>query len=1166
MRDDCKRNPITKAPDGWSWLDLPYTNTNKQFRSLKDLNKSYSLSPILQDVSYLVERLHIITTYKTINLNNHCNVTHVRVYAIPSDIDGNRYIRERRESFKRGKTLRWHENRYKAIMKNLITVLDYSEEHWNIESSLEHGILLFSALKDFEWFKPDSLGASSYYNDRNFDYHLQRMIQNQPFNNSSKDMEDVSLEGRLTNVYNSVKFSIERENEILEEFHKIKGLKSSLYKYQMESASKMFINELRNHRKLLPNLFRITKYKKEFYFNSLQLDFLNFPEYYLTPRGGILAENMGLGKTFIVLALICFTKFEVSTTPAEFVVAEVKDHSVNSLRDHCVRLINRESISWKNHVDELPESCIKQLDENPGYFYFRKEDSINRRFLSRSRPIIQQEKILLTSATLIVCPDNLFTQWMNEVSKHVEDNFLSVFKVPQASSALPEARELIKHDIVIMSFSAYVHEDKESSELFKIYWKRFIIDEGHSLHQRSSRVVNLSAKIKVERRWAVTGTPTTGMTKLHMHENEKEDTVKRSYNPRDDLIRLGYLVNKFFQIEPWSTDDNLWRKTIVKPFVENHYGTSLALNIFLTDLIIRHSTDQIDNDVSLPPLYHKPIFLKPSYHNKISINLFTAVLAINAVSSEREDRDYMFHAASKADLRVLITNLQRSTFYWTGFSTDDLQSMVKFSIACTEKTRSDGSLYYSTEDIELLRKCIKVCNLALFDKSWRTASTIHEMMFFIQGLDKIYSKNFGIGKDDGDVSHIPIFGAPQLYELQRFYYRNRFSTADSISQKTETSADEFWENYWKEATRKNTERAKKNDGQAIQMSLVNDELDFQNRVSLKSSKSINFKDPNQIKSKITGRINDSNMNTPEPSEDNNSHTSRILGTASAKLSYMISKLLENYYRDLKSIVFFEFEESAYYLSEALDILGLPYLLYSTSVPKIQRPNKIEEFTNHVGGNTLIMDLKLASHGLTIIAATRVYFLNPVWRRSVEAQAIKRAHRIGQKEPVYVETLILEGTLEEEMFNKRSNAPKELMVPVSEDDEIRKFILQFRFLKNRYIDSHFSELRNGSNDPIRELNQKKVDDFELCEHSAFRINNELHWNVPLFNKDSQVKMSEQMITKMPLAKDIDKYDDNGLRVQPNISVENIEKQVVSSKRSFGLIEESELSSQKKVRFG
>lgn len=43
----------------------------------------------------------------------------------------------------------------------------------------------------------------------------------------------------------------------------------------------------------------------------------------------------------------------------------------------------------------------------------------------------------------------------------------------------------------------------------------------------------------------------------------------------------------------------------------------------------------------------------------------------------------------------------------------------------------------------------------------------------------------------------------------------------------------------------------------------------------------------------------------------------------------------------------------------------------------------------------LMNVKLEIHGLRLAAASRVFSINPIWQPNVEAQAIKRAHRIGQ---------------------------------------------------------------------------------------------------------------------------------------------------------------------------
>jgi SNF2 family DNA or RNA helicase len=54
-------------------------------------------------------------------------------------------------------------------------------------------------------------------------------------------------------------------------------------------------------------------------------------------------------------------------------------------------------------------------------------------------------------------------------------------------------------------------------------------------------------------------------------------------------------------------------------------------------------------------------------------------------------------------------------------------------------------------------------------------------------------------------------------------------------------------------------------------------------------------------------------------------------------------------------------------------------------------------------------------GLNLHAAEYVYLLDPWWNPAVEAQAIDRAHRIGQTRQVFAYRLIARHTVEEKVL-------------------------------------------------------------------------------------------------------------------------------------------------------
>ncbi len=60
-------------------------------------------------------------------------------------------------------------------------------------------------------------------------------------------------------------------------------------------------------------------------------------------------------------------------------------------------------------------------------------------------------------------------------------------------------------------------------------------------------------------------------------------------------------------------------------------------------------------------------------------------------------------------------------------------------------------------------------------------------------------------------------------------------------------------------------------------------------------------------------------------------------------------------------------------------------------------------------------LKAGGFGLNLTAAGYVFLLDPWWNPAVEAQAIDRAHRIGQTQPVFAYRMIARDTVEEKML-------------------------------------------------------------------------------------------------------------------------------------------------------
>ena len=80
----------------------------------------------------------------------------------------------------------------------------------------------------------------------------------------------------------------------------------------------------------------------------------------------------------------------------------------------------------------------------------------------------------------------------------------------------------------------------------------------------------------------------------------------------------------------------------------------------------------------------------------------------------------------------------------------------------------------------------------------------------------------------------------------------------------------------------------------------------------------------------------------------------------------------------------------------------------------KRSQVINEFETNSNIKVFLISLKAGGVGLNLTAANSVILLDDWWNPAVEDQAMSRAHRIGQTQPVSVVRLICSNTVEEKI--------------------------------------------------------------------------------------------------------------------------------------------------------
>jgi SNF2 family DNA or RNA helicase len=79
-----------------------------------------------------------------------------------------------------------------------------------------------------------------------------------------------------------------------------------------------------------------------------------------------------------------------------------------------------------------------------------------------------------------------------------------------------------------------------------------------------------------------------------------------------------------------------------------------------------------------------------------------------------------------------------------------------------------------------------------------------------------------------------------------------------------------------------------------------------------------------------------------------------------------------------------------------------------------------------------VSLKAGGLGLNLTAADYVFILDPWWNPATEAQAVDRAHRIGQDKHVFAYRLIARDTIEEKVVELQ-RSKRELAAAILTED-------------------------------------------------------------------------------------------------------------------------------------
>ncbi|XP_039128353.1 LOW QUALITY PROTEIN: F-box protein At3g54460 [Dioscorea cayenensis subsp. rotundata] len=563
-------------------------------------------------------------------------------------------------------------------------------------------------------------------------------------------------------------------------------------------------------------------------------------------------------------------------------------------------------------------------------------------------------RLYLSRATLIVVPANLVDHWKTQIQKHVSPGQLQIYI--WTDNKKPSAHNLAwDYDIVITTFTRLSAEwgPRKRSVLMQIHWLRVMLDEGHTLGSSLSLTNKLQMAISLvaSNRWILTGTPTPN-------------------TPNNQVAHLQPML-KFLHDEAYGQNQDLWEAGILRPF-EAHMeeGRARLLQLLQRTMISARKKDL----KSIPPCTKKVTFLNFNEDHAWSYNELVATVRRNILMADWNDPSHVESLLNPKQWKFrgsTIRNVRLSCCVAGHIKvTDAGQDIQETMDMLVQQGLHPLSEEYSHIRISLLNGCS--CSRC---EDWCRLPIITPCRHLLC---------LGCVSLDSEKCTFP--GCQNHYEMQSPEILTR---PENPNPKWPVPKDLI----------------------ELQPSYKQDDWDpdWQSTSSSKVAYLLGrLKDLYESNRKIDYCVSGlDNCKVLETSQKNHSCIPTIQGV-SMKRYGEYSCLLPD-----KVIIFSQFLEHIHVIEQQLTVAGIKYAGMYSPLHSDKKMKALAIFQNDPSCLALLMDGS-AALGLDLSFVTYVFLMEPIWDRSMEEQVISRAHRMGAVRPISVETLVMHGTIEEQM--------------------------------------------------------------------------------------------------------------------------------------------------------
>ena len=579
-------------------------------------------------------------------------------------------------------------------------------------------------------------------------------------------------------------------------------------------------------------------------------------------------------------------------------------------------------------------------------------------------------RFYLSAATLIIVPSTLIAHWEQQIARHTKTGILQVYVLGSIKDT-PPVHELAWHyDVVITTMSRLSLEwmRRKESALAQIHWLRIIIDEGHMLGSSLSitNKLQMACALRADRRWIMTGTPTP-------------NSVSSGVANLQPLLA-------FLHCEPYGSQMKVWNEAILRPLEQKSIAGLFRLRNLLSRIMIRATKSEIKTLPQLKTSVKKISFTKG--HAR-SYNELVAVILRNLLLADWNDPDHIESLLSPKNskwAREMLENVRMSCCIAGNCELEATEADIRETLILL----ADRNGYERVEDHVLIPPFLaddhalkKVENGLRHGGHCGKCEEWARLLLVTPCAHLLCLECIA-----GSKTNCTMPNCGKAYKMQSETDKRRLK--DNPLPKWPVPVELIeWQ----------TAFAQQGAGDISSVSGGQWRPNWRSTHSSKIAYLVERLEALGIQKRL-GSVG-CNMSQPVPPQG------------------FLFRTPDPVHQPCKIIIFSQFWMHLQLIESRLSAHGYQYCFLSNSQPLLERYQNINRFEKDPHIAILLMD-SVGSVGLDLSFVEHVFLMEPVADQSLEEQIVSRAHRMGAKKTVHVETLVMKGTVEEHILELKAS--------------------------------------------------------------------------------------------------------------------------------------------------